>query len=80
MFSYLFCTTLFPEIKTRHVLLYHAVESQSEQLQKHTRNADRTNFTFSFFRSNKAVVEREESNGDTGLTGEVLATLTSLFR
>ena len=39
-YPHLFSTTPFAELKTRHVLLYCAVESQSEQLQKHIRNAD----------------------------------------
>ena len=43
-YPHLFTTTLFAELKTRHVLLYCAVESQSEQLQKHIRNADHSNF------------------------------------
>ena len=51
IYPHLFCTTPFPELKTRHVLRYCAVEPQSEHLQKHIRNTDHSNFHL--FRSNK---------------------------
>ena len=38
-------STPFPELKT-HVLLYCAVKPQSEQLQKHIRNADHSKVKF----------------------------------
>ena len=51
IYPHLFCTTAFPELKTRHVLRYCGVEPQSEELQKHIRNADHSKFHL--FRSNK---------------------------